>query len=39
MRFGPDAFYIDRNESDPWAPPNYEVDERSLDAAHLAIQK
>jgi hypothetical protein len=38
MRFGPDAFYIDR-PADPWAAPDYTVYEYHLDDAHKAITK
>ncbi|ELR21408.1 L-2-hydroxyglutarate dehydrogenase, mitochondrial precursor, putative [Acanthamoeba castellanii str. Neff] len=38
MRFGPDAFYIDR-PTDPWAAPDYTVYEYHLDDAHKAITK
>lgn len=38
MRFGPDAFYVDR-PTDLWAPPDYAVHERHLDDAHKAITR
>jgi hypothetical protein len=38
MRFGPDAFYVDR-PADPWAAPDYTVYEYHLDDAHKAITK
>ncbi len=40
MRFGPDAYYIERPARNPWAVPDYSiVDESSLDDAHKAIKR
>lgn len=38
MRFGPDAYYIDR-PADPWATPDYTVYDTHLDDAHKAITR